>query len=260
MARVFLIFTILIGLGAAFLGFKTKQQADDLQTKLKATNEALSDAKGARKKAESDLKQKDDELTKAQADLKQKEEDLTSAQTKLTDAQTKLTAAIADVEVKAKEVADLKELMPKNEPGVDPKEQAEKLEKLNAELAKKETELAEAQQVQKSLQAKADEAEGKVAPLEQQIKSYKDNVTRNGLTGKVLAYNPGWNFVVLSLGDKAGVKAGAQLVVTRGGAMIGKVKVTTVEPSTSIADVLPGTVARGQTVQPGDSVIVEGTR
>jgi len=42
--------------------------------------------------------------------------------------------------------------------------------------------------------------------------------------------------------------------------MVGKVRVTTVEPSTAIADVLPGTLAKGQSVQPGDTVIFQGGR
>jgi hypothetical protein len=35
--------------------------------------------------------------------------------------------------------------------------------------------------------------------------SYKGPIVRQGLTGKVLAYNPGWNFVVLNIGDKSGL-------------------------------------------------------
>ena len=78
------------------------------------------------------------------------------------------------------------------------------------------------------------------------------------MTGPVLAYNPGWNFVVLSIGDKQSVKAGKVLVVTRGGQMIARVRVTSVEPSSSIADVIPSSVIRGESVQPGDSVVYEG--
>ena len=50
------------------------------------------------------------------------------------------------------------------------------------------------------------------------------------------------------------------MVVTRAGSMVGKVRVTTVEPNSAIADVLPGTIARGDSVQPGDSVVFEGQR
>ena len=50
----------------------------------------------------------------------------------------------------------------------------------------------------------------------------------------------------------------APLLVVRGNEPIARLRVTSVEPSTSIADVLPGSVRRGMTVQPGDTVIFEG--
>jgi hypothetical protein len=65
---------------------------------------------------------------------------------------------------------------------------------------------------------------------------------------------------VLSIGDKAGLKSGVQMIVVRGNQAIGKVRVTSVEPNTAIADVLPGSMARGQSVQAGDTVIYEGSR
>ena len=72
--------------------------------------------------------------------------------------------------------------------------------------------------------------------------------------------NSGWNFVVLSVGDKQGVVINATLLVVRGNEPVARLRITSVEPSTSIADVLPGSVRRGVTVQPGDTVIFEGGR
>jgi len=46
----------------------------------------------------------------------------------------------------------------------------------------------------------------------------------------------------------------------RGNEPVARLRVTSVEPSTSIADVLPGSVRRGVSVQPGDTVIFEGGR
>src|SRR5258708_1299577 len=83
-------------------------------------------------------------------------------------------------------------------------------------------------------------------------------VGRAGLQGRILAVNAGWNFVVLSVGDKQGVVVNAPLLVVRGNQPIAKLRITSVEPSTSIADVLPGSVPRGVTVQPGDTVIFQG--
>jgi hypothetical protein len=46
----------------------------------------------------------------------------------------------------------------------------------------------------------------------------------------------------------------------RGGSPIGKAKITSVEPSTSIADIVVGSVPEGYSVQPGDMVVYEGPR
>jgi hypothetical protein len=63
---------------------------------------------------------------------------------------------------------------------------------------------------------------------------------------------------VLSIGDRQGAAASKILIVTRDGQAIGKVKISNVEPSQSVADILPGTFVRGMYVQPGDGVIYTG--
>ena len=83
---------------------------------------------------------------------------------------------------------------------------------------------------------------------------------RHGLEGRVLAVNPAWNFVVLNLGDKNGVVNNAELLVKRGTQFIGKVRVTSVEPSTSIADIVANSVPQGATISPGDDVIYQAVK
>ncbi len=83
---------------------------------------------------------------------------------------------------------------------------------------------------------------------------------RQGLSGTILAVNQAWNFVVLSLGDRQGVVPNAEMLIQRDGQYLGKVRVTSVEPSTSIADILVRTVPRGLSVMPGDRVIYQALR
>jgi len=80
-----------------------------------------------------------------------------------------------------------------------------------------------------------------------------------GLEGQVIAVNQNWSFVVLGIGDRQGVVPNAEMIVVRGGQAIGKVRVSSVEPSTAIADVIPGSLGRGVRIQPGDRVIYQGT-
>jgi cell shape-determining protein MreC len=113
--------------------------------------------------------------------------------------------------------------------------------------------------VRDSLQAKNQELDGK----NKELQAYKDHregqMAGASLEGQVLAYNPSWNFVVLSIGDHQGVTTNAELIVKRGGDQIAKVRVSSVNPNTAVADVIPGSVASGVTVQPGDQVIYSGS-
>jgi myosin heavy subunit len=82
---------------------------------------------------------------------------------------------------------------------------------------------------------------------------------RNGLEGRILAVNQAWNFVVLNLGDRNGVVGNAEMLIKRGNQLVGKLRITSVEPSTSIADIVASSVPRGVNIQPGDHVIYQAS-
>jgi len=82
---------------------------------------------------------------------------------------------------------------------------------------------------------------------------------RAGVRGTVLAYNQVYNFVVLNLGARHGVEANAEMLVLREGTLIGKIRISSVEPATAIGDIIPSSLARGVQVQAGDTVIYAGT-
>lgn len=263
MARLFLFLTIVIGLGAAFLGYKANEQAKVLQDDKRSAIEDRDKTKAELKKTQTDLADTKKTLEETEAAKKKAEDDAAAAKMAEEKAKSDLVKAQTDLDTKTMELAKVeaarKELEAKIGP-IPPEQLATKITELTDAKTKLETELTEAKLAVDAANKRVADTESQFAAKDQQIKQYKDNYVRPGITGKVLAYNPGWNFVVLNLGDKAGLKSGVQMVVTRAGAMIGKVKVTTVEPSTAIADVLPGTIARGQSVQPGDSVIYQGER
>lgn len=71
--------------------------------------------------------------------------------------------------------------------------------------------------------------------------------------------NQAYNFVVLSLGGRQGVEANSEMLVLRGGTLIGKIRVSSVEPATAIGDIISSSLARGVQVQPGDTVIYAGS-
>ena len=61
-----------------------------------------------------------------------------------------------------------------------------------------------------------------------------------GLKGKVVAVDPKWDFVVLDIGGNQGLVERGEMLVSRDGKLVAKIRVTSVEPSRSVANILPG--------------------
>jgi len=80
-----------------------------------------------------------------------------------------------------------------------------------------------------------------------------------GLHGKVLAYDPKWRFIVLDIGQEQGVVPRAELLLSRGGKLVAKVKISRVENDRCVANVLPdwelGEVSEGDVAQPAPTSI-----
>ena len=117
------------------------------------------------------------------------------------------------------------------------------------------------------LSEKLQDAQGRAAQPREGKKSRETASTqgepvsphRTGVRGTVLAYNQVYNFVVLNLGARHGVESNSEMLVLREGTLIGKIRISSVEPATAIGDIIPSSLARGVQVQPGDTVIYGGT-
>ncbi len=100
-------------------------------------------------------------------------------------------------------------------------------------------------------------AQSRISAMEERLVEKKRIEKLNNLTGRILAVNEAWNFVVLNIGDKNGIASNTELLVKRGNTQIGRLRVTSVEPASSIADIIPGSLGRGLSIQPGDYVITQ---
>ena len=259
MAKILLIISALVIAATAYLGFATKGKVDALQGDLTTKKNTLIATQADLTKTKGNLKKTEDELVAAKATIEEKDKEVAAKKGEVDKLTSDLSKATTDLDEKTKKLADIQEQLDKR-PGVGGNidemiKQVGDLTKAKADL---EIKVAELSQVQETLNKQLGDEKSKTVAAETQVRSYKEGYTRPGVTGTVLAYNPGWNFVVINIGDKQSLKAGKEMVVTRDGQMIAKVRVKTVEPSSSIADVIPSSVAKGQSVQPGDSVVYEG--
>ena len=260
MQKILVIVIVVFSLAAAALGYlnrgkmitleeESAKYQSDLSASQKKLTSTTSDLKSANEKIailDSDkekiaaelvsVRSEKEKAVATQADLQKQisERDSTVAQQK-TDLAAK-DARISELETKASQTAQ-----PTNGPSEELKKQLEEKEILTS-----------------SLQAKLKDQDSQLASLKEREAQRKAKTLRIGLEGKILAVNSSWNFVVLSLGDRNGVVNGAELLIKRGSQLIGKVRITSVEPSTSIADIVPNSIRGSLAVQPGDSVIYSG--
>jgi ABC-type transporter Mla subunit MlaD len=99
----------------------------------------------------------------------------------------------------------------------------------------------------------------KIASLQGELRRYtgeeeQEVVLPPGTRGTVIAVDPKYDFVVLDVGGNQGILENARLLVNREGQLIGKVKITSVEPNRSIANVLPEWKQEGAEIMEGDQV------
>ncbi len=262
MAKIFLGIALAVMLATAALGFRAKGNADKLQTTLKDTKQTLTTTQGTLSLTKTELKKSQEELTAATGKIEEQGKEIATQKGQMDDLTKKIAEATTAMEAKTTEVATLtkqvEDLMKKG--GVNPVLGGDDpvVAALKAEVAKAQAEMAESKALVDSLTAKKKEIEDQMASLVQYKKAREMGFVRQGTTGRILAVNGGWNFVVLSIGDKQGAVVGATMLVLRGGEPIAKARISSVETATSIADILPGSVRRGVTVQPGDTVVFEG--
>lgn len=268
MAKWFSLLAFIIAAAAAYLGLESQKLVENLQEKGKATRASLDSTKATLAKTQATLKETEDTLAKTKADLEDKTAKLAASEDALAKAKTELTAAQGELTKANADLADIKKSIDEAFPGEGLKAIGEIKTKI-ADLTNKNKELEATVSTQ---MATIQNKEGEIAALKGEktnletkaaqdqvvIKKYKENIMQKGARGRVLAVNAGWGFCVTSLGDKQGGAANKTLIVARNGQAIGRVKITNVEATQSIADILPGTFARGAYVQPGDDVIFTG--
>lgn len=260
MQKILVIAVVVISLATAALGYLNKAKlSESIATASKYRDESASNAKKAEKTA-SELKTANEKLAIAGTDAEKNATEVTELRAKA----AKATSALTDVQ---KQVADKEAVIAQQKSDMAAKDKriGELETKANTisqpsqgasdDLKKQ---LEEKDILTTSLQTKLKDQENQLSTLKEREGQRRSKSMRSGLEGRILAVNTAWNFVVLSLGDRNGVINNTEMLIKRGPQLIGKVRITSVEPSTSIADIVANSVRSGLTVQPGDTVIYMG--
>jgi hypothetical protein len=232
--RICLAITILAGLGTAYLGFfpvkdiitTTRESRDDWNKKWK-------DETALYQKTDKQLKSTQLALAATNAILKDTQGQLEAANTKNADLE-KQTASLTDKLTKttARAEADEQDL-----------EKWRLLNRTAEQIKIDEDDLLKSQKAVLALKT-----ENKIIfavseqyrlELEALVGTNTDVILPPGLKGKVLAVDPKYDFVVLDIGEEQGVKVHGVMMVNHRGRLIGKVQISKVEKTRSIASVMP---------------------
>ena len=269
MAKIFSILTLLAAGLALYLGLESGKRIKEMQTAGEKTKATLTRTEGDLRTTKDTLKTTEENLAKTTADLESTRAELATSKQEVSKAKADLAAVNGELDKMKGEAEKMKQEMEKAFPGVPfteglasllakVKELSEAKVTAEAKLGEAEKRVAELDTTVKTLEQGKKDSDDKIATQGATIKRYKDNIMQKGIRGRVMAVNSGWGFAVLSIGDRQGAAANKVMIVARGGQAIGKVRITNVEATQSVADILPGSFLRGMYVQPGDDVIYTG--
>ena len=255
MSKILLWLSGVLLLGSVFLGWlnvgKQAARQERIQLATAEVQAARNQADKARKELAATLPQLES-ANKAAADARSQlattTQEVARLKNEIEQDQGRIAAAQA-------EIAELKSKVAAVDPGRPVLPPTDETQQRIKEL---ETRLAEYDTVRQTLEDQLKTADASVRQLQRAEQQRQMRVMRSGLTGSILAVDRNWNFVVLDLGDRNGVVNQAEMIVTRGNSMVGKVRITSVEPSQSIADIVPNSTPPGLTIQRGDRVVYAG--
>jgi len=190
-----------------------------------------------------DLTTAKDEVVKLAADAQEKEAALAVIKGNL----EQVTQQVKLVQDQIDQAGDIKGLIAT----------VEKLEKDQTEA-----EGAVANQTQRAASAKAEyeSLTAQVNKLRETEARGRRGIVEPEFSARVSQYFNEWDFAILSKGNSGGVFANSDLDVKRGKKVIAKLKVRNVEQFSSVADLIPGSLAAGEYVRAGDTVVAAATQ
>jgi hypothetical protein len=255
--------SVIFLLAAAVFGVMNGQKARTLRTTTLNAEAARDAAEKKRLDEQKDIKTRETaaaqattKAAEAETVAKQIQSDLAQLQAEKADLQTKLQAAQAEVAA-IQHQTEATGGGAKTPEGGNPG--AATPAELQAQLDEARKQLESAERENALLSDKIRGTEEKADQVNQERKRRQTAAGRAGIRGTILAVNQAYNFVVLNLGGRQGVEPNAEMLVMRDGTLIGKIRISSVEPSTAIGDVVTSSLERGVQVQPGDIVVYAGS-
>jgi hypothetical protein len=231
--RICLIVVLLAGIGALVVTeVKLKTRINEVVADLTQTRADRDKFKAGEEAAKAEVEKLKGELLTTQTELTATKTQLTEAVAKADQAEQRATRAVADLAKSNSEKQDLR----KSLAAWEAIGKLDVVKKLVAEHPKvvdeRDTLVAEnkiqAQQLDRLNERIIILSGGELPPV----------ILPQGLKGSIVQVDPKYDFVVLNIGGNQGVLERGEMLINRNGRLIGKVRITSVLPDKSVANVI----------------------
>ncbi len=105
-----------------------------------------------------------------------------------------------------------------------------------------------------------DRSQGRIDELAKAENKRRESVKLQSLQADIIAINRDMGFVIINAGAEHGVAPEASLLVTRGNNRIARLRIVSVEPQVTVADIMPGSIMPGASLMVRDKVIFDSIR
>jgi len=251
--------SVLLLLISAVFGVLNGGKAKALRNDVATATSQRETAQRQRQSTEKNIKDREAKAANEVAKIAKNESRIASAEAELVKTQTEKSDLQGKLQANEAQIAELqKHVQEMTQTSANPNPGAPSVAELQAQLddARKQVESAEHEKtlIAEKMGPGREPARGQEVMVQRREPSFHPSIR-----GTVLAVNQAYNFVVLNLGDRQGLEPNAEMLVLRDTTIIGKIRISSVEPATSIGDILGNSLARGVQVQPGDTVIYAGS-
>ncbi|MBU4460984.1 MAG: hypothetical protein KJ579_10480 [Verrucomicrobia bacterium] len=187
--------------------------------------------------AKDELKRTRDDLTKTQQELAQTKQELDTARAEIADLNEKVTQKETEIAQARQKIGELEGQVAELKRQID--ENRIQIAKLDGE--------------KKNMIEERKRLEDALAPFLPPPLPSKDQI--RSLNGHIVLVDPEWNFVVLDIGKLHGLQKNTQLLVHRGEALVGRIRVSDVRDEMAVGDVERAWVTAP--LQAGDRVFIQ---
>ena len=252
MWKVFLVISAVVLAGAGYFSYSNMGAYGEKLDEEEATKADLVKRQG-------DLESTNQEIAALEQSIEKLKNETSDLQTEEVDLKAKLVQNQSDVSALETKLAEAKENLEsaKALAGDLPKVQdlQRQMVQIRTQIEEAEIEVTQAEGAAAAAKVEADRLARVAKELEALRKDQEIGLIRNDFQSTVQkAYNQ-WGFVIVNGGFDQGVVNRAQLDVYRRGANICKLLVTSVEASSCVGEIIPGSLSPGQSVQEGDTVV-----